>query len=225
MKKEKNNAAIKWIAKGVLFCISFTTYGQIDSVKTHHLDEVVITATKFSKNQSETGKEVSIIDEVQLERSAGKDLAQLLNEQVGIVVNGANSNTGKDKSVYLRGAKGEHTLILIDGMTVNDPSGNGGAYDLRLISLDQIKRIEILKGSQSTLYGSDAIAGVINIITKKGGTKPFGVNGNIGYGTYKTFKGNAGINGRLGQKYPISHVLQFLQYFLGTYILFRKQLR
>ena len=124
------------------------------------LDDVVITATKFPKKQSETGKVLTVISRQQLERSSGKDLSQLLNEQTGIVINGATSTPGKDKSVFLRGAKSDYTVILIDGVPVTDPSGVGGAFDLRLLPIDQIERIEILKGSQSTLYCSDAIAGV-----------------------------------------------------------------
>jgi len=169
---------------------------QQDSLAVQQLQEVVITATKFPKSQSETGKVLTIIDEDILNRSGGKDIAQLLNEQVGMVVSGSNSNTGKDKSVYLRGAKNEYTLILLDGVPLNDPSGiSGGAYDLRLISLDQVERIEILKGSQSTLYGSDAIAGVINIITKKSEKNSTDFFGTIGYGSYNTLKGNAGVRG------------------------------
>ncbi|MDX1936312.1 MAG: TonB-dependent receptor [Flavihumibacter sp.] len=159
------------------------------------LDDVVITATKFPKKQSETGKVLTVISRQQLERSSGKDLSQLLNEQTGIVINGATSNPGKDKSVFLRGAKSDYTVILIDGVPVTDPSGVGGAFDLRLLPIDQIERIEILKGSQSTLYGSDAIAGVINIITKKAGAKKTGATGMLSYGSMNTFKANAAVNG------------------------------
>ena len=159
------------------------------------LDEVVITATKFPKKQSETGKVVTVITNAQLERSAGKDLSQLLNEQAGLIINGANSNPGKDKSVFLRGASSKYTLILMDGIPVTDPSGVGGAFDPRLLSIDQVERIEILKGSQSTLYGSDAIAGVINIITKKSGNKNIGIAGTSSYGSYNTFKENAIVSG------------------------------
>ena len=164
-----------------------------DSTKS--MDEVVITATKFPKRQSETGKVVTVITNAQLQRSTGKDLSQLLNEQAGLIINGANSNPGKDKSVFLRGASSKYTLILLDGIPVTDPSGVGGAFDLRLLSIDQVERIEILKGSQSTLYGSDAIAGVINIISKKSGSKNIGAAGTASYGSYNTFKGNAVVNG------------------------------
>ena len=171
------------------------TNAQQDSLSATTLREVVVTATKFPKNVSETGKVLIIIDEEQLSRSAGKDLSQLLNEQVGLVINGANSNPAKDKSVFLRGAAGKYTLILVDGVPVNDPSGIDGAFDLRLLSIDQVERIEILKGSQSTLYGTDAIAGVINIITKKKGNKPVSGTGTVSYGSFNTFRGNAGVSG------------------------------
>jgi vitamin B12 transporter len=196
MKKERKVWAITLIA--FWWLAPNQTNAQQDSARTTQLNEVVITATKFSKNQTETGKVLTVIDEVQLQRSSGKDISQLLNEQVGIIINGANSNPGKDKSVFLRGAGSQYTLILLDGIPVNDPSGVGGAYDLRMLPVDHVERIEILKGSQSTLYGSDAIAGVINIITKKKGDKPVGGFGTLSYGSYNTFKGNAGLAGSTG---------------------------
>ena len=162
------------------------------------LDEVVITANKYPNKTSLTGKVVTIITKEQLERNGGKDLSQILTEQAGVYIGGANSNAGKDKSLYLRGAKVEHTLITIDGVPVYDPSGIGSNFDIRNLSVDQIERIEILKGSQSTLYGSDAIAGVINIITKKIGVKPFAGNGLLSYGSNNSIRANAGINGKTG---------------------------
>jgi len=162
------------------------------------LDEVVITANKYPNKTSLTGKVVTIITREQLERSGGKDLSQLLTEQVGIYIGGANSNAGKDKSLYLRGARVDHTLIAIDGVPVYDASGIGNNFDIRNLSIQQIERIEILKGSQSTLYGSDAIAGVINIITKKVGVKSFSGNGLLSYGSNNSLRANAGINGKTG---------------------------
>ena len=162
------------------------------------LDEVVITANKYPNKTSLTGKVVTVITREQLERSGGKDLAQVLNEQAGIYIGGATSNAGKDKSLYLRGARVDHTLITIDGVPVYDPSGIGSNFDIRNLSIDQIERIEILKGSQSTLYGSDAIAGVINIITKKIGAKQFGANGLLNYGSNNSLRASAGVDGKSG---------------------------
>jgi len=160
------------------------------------LDRVVITASKFPQKQSGTGKLISVITKEQIEKSGGKDLSQLLNEQAGIVINGATSNAGKDKSIFLLGATSAYTLILLDGVPLNDPTGVGGTFDLRLLSLDNIERIEILKGSQSTLYGSNAVAGVINIISKRPLTEKPVVGGLLTYGSYNSFKGNANVSQR-----------------------------
>lgn len=167
---------------------------QKDTLHSSTLDPVIVTANKTEQKQSSTGKMVTVITRQQIERSAGKDLAQLLNEQTGFSINGANSNPGKDKSIYFRGASANYTIILLDGIPLNDPSGLGGAYDLRLLALSQVDRIEILKGSQSTLYGSNAIAGVINIITRKASSDKPEVNALLSYGTYNTFKGNADVS-------------------------------
>lgn len=164
-----------------------------DSVR--QLDQVVITAAKYPQKTSETGKVLTVISRDQLNRSAGKSLSQLLTEQAGLVVNGAYSNPGKDKAIFLRGAKPEYTLILIDGVPVYDASSSNGNFDLRTINIDQVERVEILKGSQSTLYGSDAIAGVINIITRKGGKKSFSPFATATWGSYNTRKLNAGVSG------------------------------
>ena len=97
MKKERKVWAITLIA--FWWLAPNQTNAQQDSIKSFSLSDVVITATKFPKNVNETGKVLTIIDEEQLSRSSGKDVSQLLNEQVGLVINGANSNPGKDKGV------------------------------------------------------------------------------------------------------------------------------
>ena len=179
-----------FIAAAVLI----SSYAQAqDSTKL--LDEVVITATKFPLKTSATGKVLNVITQEELQKAGGRDITQLITEKTGVYINGFNSNIGKDKSVYVRGAKPAFTLITIDGIPVYDASGIGGNFDLRNMAIDNVERIEILKGSQSTLYGSDAIAGVINIITKKGGTKALGVNGLASYVSNNTFRGNMGVNG------------------------------
>lgn len=159
------------------------------------LDNVNITANKFSTKTTETGKVVITINRQQIEKAGSRDLSQVITELGGVFINGYTNNAGKEKNVYLRGAKVDYTLITVDGIPVYDASGIGSNFDIRNINVDEVDRVEILKGSQSTLYGSDAIAGVINIITRKGGTKPFGANGVIEYGSYNTWRGSAGING------------------------------
>ena len=148
-------------------CITGSALFAQDSSKI--LNEVLIAVTKFPQKQSETGKVITIITKEQLQKSAGKTLPEVLNEQVGITINGANNNLGTNQTLYMRGAHAANTLILVDGVPVYDASGETNQFDISNFSLYNIERIEIMKGAQSTLYGSDAVAGVINIITKKSG--------------------------------------------------------
>jgi vitamin B12 transporter len=184
--------------KRLLFVLAAATIGnqlwaQSDSVVL--LDDVVVTASKYPVKASRTGKVLTIITREQLASSGGRDLAQVLAEQSGLYIAGANSNTGKDKSVYLRGSRPEHTLILLDGIPVYDPSGVGGQFDIRNLPLSCIERIEVVKGGQSTLYGSDAIAGVINIITRQASRKAKATNLSAGYGSFANWRVQAGWQG------------------------------
>src|ERR1035437_1758473 len=183
-----------FIAAAVLF--SSQAQAQQDSAR-KTLDEVIVTANKFPQKQSTTGKVITVITKEQIEKSAGRTVAQVLNEQAGIIVSGALNNLGSNQTVYLRGASAGRTLILIDGIPAYDPSFINNDFDLNLLSLNNIESIEICRGAQSTLYGSDAVAGVINIITvKKDITKPFNVTATAGAGSYGTFRGNVQLYGK-----------------------------
>ena len=192
---------ILWVTAVI---ISSHLSAQEDSTK--NLDELVVTATKSILKQSQTGKVVSVIDQATLALNAGKSLTEILNYQVGVYVNGANNALGTNQDIFLRGAASGNTLILIDGIPVNDPSLISNSFDLNNINPAQIERIEVLKGAQSTLWGSAAVAGVINIITKKGTAKKMTPSASISYGSYQTLKANAGISGKLDQfNYNLSY--------------------
>src|SRR6185312_10270981 len=178
-----------------LLSASSTIYAQ-DSAKI--LNEVIVTSTKAPVKQTETGKVVNVITQEQLQKSFGKTLGDVLNEQPGIIINGAENTLGTNQTVYTRGASAGNTLILLDGVPLYDASGISSEFDLNNFALDDIERIEILKGSQSTLYGSDAVAGVINIITKKSGKKPLNLNVDLSAGSYETYKGAVSLSGNNG---------------------------
>lgn len=164
------------------------------------LDEAVITATKTPARQSQTGKVITVISKEELERSSGRSIAQVLNEQAGITINGAYNAAGSVQTVFMRGASSGRTLILLDGIPVNDPSMINSEFDLNMFSITDVERIEICKAAQSTLYGSDAIAGVINIITvKKDVSKPFNVKATLGFGNKSTIRGNLQLYGKAGK--------------------------
>lgn len=163
---------------------------------TNTLNEVIVTANKFEQKQNETGKVLTVITQEQLRKNCGRLLTELLNEQTGITINGSNNALGTNQSVYMRGAASANTLILIDGVPAYDVSGISNEFDLNHININQVERIEILKGAQSTLYGSDAVAGVINIITKHNAAKPFEGFATVSAGSYGTINGAASLNGR-----------------------------
>jgi vitamin B12 transporter len=165
-----------------------------DSTKT--LDEVTVSASRFPSKSLQTGKVVIVITKTDIEKSGSRSLSQLISEEAGVYINGAFSNPGKDKSIYLRGANVEHTLLTIDGVPVYDATGIGSNFDIRNIPLEMVDRIEILKGSHGSLYGSDAVAGVINIITKKPEQKKILVDGSMSYGSYNSFKSSIDLSGK-----------------------------
>ena len=161
------------------------------------LDPVVVTANKTEQKQSTTGKVIVVIGKEQIEKSGAKTVAQLLNEQAGITINGALNNAGSVQTLYIRGAASGRALILIDGIPTTDPSMINNEYDLNLFSIGDVEKIEICKGAQSTLYGSDAVAGVINIITIKSNiTKPLNLKTTVSGGSFGTYKGNIQLYGK-----------------------------
>ncbi|MEO5582545.1 MAG: TonB-dependent receptor [Saprospiraceae bacterium] len=182
---------------GIIFCIILVRAQ--DSVSVKSLNEIIITANRFGQKSNSTGKIISIIGRDELNASAGKSVAEIIQSYASIYINGANSVQGANKEFYLRGANHGNVLILMDGIAVNDPSQINNSFDLNHLNVYQIDHIEILKGAQSTLWGSDAVAGVINIISKKPGDKKISADAMLAAGSYASIRSNTGIHGRLGQ--------------------------
>ncbi|MDQ6814852.1 MAG: TonB-dependent receptor plug domain-containing protein, partial [Bacteroidota bacterium] len=142
----------KQLLATVFIFAALAASAQSDTLSGNRLDEVVVTANKFPQKQSTTGKVISVITKEQIEKSSGRTVGQLLNEQAGITINGALNNLGTNQTVYMRGAASGRTLILVDGIPVNDPTLITNDFDLNLFSLNDVERIEIARGAQSTLY-------------------------------------------------------------------------
>ncbi len=159
------------------------------------LENVILTANKYPKNPNETGKVITVIGRQEIERNTGKTLSELLNSYAGMTMIGSNNNLGNNITSSIRGSSAGNVLILADGIPVNDPSVISNNFDLNFINLDQVERIEILKGGQSTLYGSDAASGVINIITKINFTKKLNLSGTFTGGSYNTLRQSLGLDG------------------------------
>ena len=164
----------------------------------YNLGEVIVTATKTEQYQAEVGSSSTVITAQDIEKTGKRTVLEVLRNVPGVSVvqSGAFGGTS---SVYIRGAKQGHTLVLIDGIEVNDPMQMyGGFFDFAHLTTNNIERIEIVRGPQSTLYGSDAIGGVINIITKKGEGKPKWQASFEG-GSHNTFKETLGFSGSQGK--------------------------
>jgi len=149
--------------------------------ETNNIDTIVVTATRSNIAIEDAMLPVTIIGRDQIEQSLARDIAQLLRFEAGLDI-GRNGGPGQTTSLFLRGTESNHTLVLVDGVRIN-PGTIGGAA-LQNINPDVIERIEIVKGSRSALYGTDAIGGVINIITRKVNSSY--IESGFGYGMYDT---------------------------------------
>jgi vitamin B12 transporter len=159
--------------------------------------DIVVTANRTDTPQQELGSTFTVITARQLERMQTVMVLDALRTvpDLDVVQTGG---AGGQSSVFIRGAKSEHTLLLLDGVEINDPSTPGRSVDLANLAAANIERIEIICGPQSVLYGSDAMGGVIHIISKAGRGK---LNGFLqgGYGSFNSFAENAGLSGGNGR--------------------------
>jgi len=165
------------------FSVNLVVQAQQKDEKVIALEEVVISATKFELKKEHATKIIYQITSKEIQQNAGKSVIDVLNNLPGIEIKGVNSNPGEIRGTFIRGGRSRQVLVLIDGVPVSDPTGINQEYDLRMLSLNQIESIEVLKGSSSALYGSGAATGVINIILKKASKKVITAQYEVSLGT------------------------------------------
>jgi len=147
------------------------------------LGGVTVTATRTPLIADQEVAPVIVIGPQQLQLAQGQDVVSVLRDYAGLDV-AANGGPGQPASLFLRGSNSTHTLVMIDGVKINPDNGFGSA--LQNVRLTDVERIEIVKGPRASLYGSDAIGGVINIITKKA-SNGLQYGAHVGGGRYGTF--------------------------------------
>jgi vitamin B12 transporter len=141
-------------------CVDAALAAESDS----ELDSVVVTATRSEQRLDRVGDSITVLDAATVREHQKTSIAELLASTPGVAVS-RNGGFGGTTSLRIRGAEDTHTVVLIDGVKLNDPSSASGGYNFAELLGDDVSRIEVLRGPQSTLWGSQAIGGVVNIVT------------------------------------------------------------
>jgi vitamin B12 transporter len=177
--------------------------GRPGNEEVYPLEETVVTATRTATPTREIASAVTVITGEEIEKSGKSDISDVLRSVIAIDI-ARTGGQGQPTSVFIRGAKSDQTLVLIDGVEANDPISTTRSFNFANLTTDNIERIEIIRGPQSVLYGSDAMGGVINIITKKGKGKP-SVSLSAEGGSFDTSRETANLAGRTGKfNYSVS---------------------
>jgi vitamin B12 transporter len=168
------------------------------------LDEVVVTATRTATPVAKVLSDVTVIGEEEIRLSTASNLPQLLASFAGVEM-ASNGGAGTNASLFLRGCNSNHVVILIDGIRITE--AGGGTTKLQLIPLSQLERIEVLRGPASSLYGADAIGGVIQVFTKQP-TDTTRFTAHAGVGSDKTYQADLAVSGKLDR---LGYVLSLSQ--------------
>ncbi len=174
------------------------------------LPPLVVSATLLPTPEDELGSSVTVITDADIERLQARTLPEVLEDVPGINVV-ETGGPGGQTSVFMRGTNSNHVKVLVDGIDVSDPSSPNAAFDFSQFLASDIARVEVLRGPQSGLYGSDAIGGVIDIITKKG-SGPLQLHGSLEGGSFDTFNQTAGLSGSEGR---FNYVFDFAHFHAG----------
>lgn len=153
--------------------------------------ETVVTATRFPVAIETVGNAISVIDAEQIAQRQARFVSELLRDVPGVAVS-RSGTIGATTQVRIRGAEANQTLVIIDGVKMNDPAA-GGEFDFSRLLTADVERIEVLRGPQAVLYGSNSIGGVVNIITRSG-KGPVSAKLRLEGGSFKTLNGGASIS-------------------------------
>ncbi len=172
------------------------------------LEKVVVTANLTPTSAAKVGSAITVITAQEIEQQQVTYISDILRTVPGVAVSQSGGGFGTLTQVRIRGAEGNHTLVRLNGIELNDPSG-GSEFNFGNLLAENIERIEIIRGAQSALYGSDAIGGVINIITKQG-NQGLQLNAQAQGGAFGTYKAGGGIRGAWKDKVDFAiHTTQF----------------
>ena len=167
------------------FACLFLALGSAGPAAADESATVVVAATRLPTPQIEVASSVTVISAADIEARQERTFADVLKDVPGLNVV-QTGGPGGATSVFMRGTNSNHTKVLIDGIDISDPSNSTGAFDFGHLLTQDIERVEVLRGPQSGLYGSDAIGGVINIITKQG-SGPAQFQAGLEGGSFDTF--------------------------------------
>lgn len=159
-------------------------------------DPIIVTANRTAEPLSRVGQSVTVIDAETLKQRQTNNVADLLRTTPGVTI-GRNGGLGNPTSVFIRGAESDQTVALIDGVKLNDPSAPGGGFNFGNLLVGNIERIELLRGPSSVIWGSQAIGGVVNLITTRP-TEALSINVRGEYGYRDTGQLVANISGKAG---------------------------
>lgn len=159
-------------------------------------DEIVVSASGFEQDRNDTGHAITVIDQEQLEREQATSITDILRNVPGVAI-AQSGPVGGQTSVFIRGAESSQTLVLIEGVRINDPSIPNGAFDFGGLLSANIGRVEVLRGANSVIWGSQAMGGVINI-QSRAPTDALSVDARAEYGSNDTAQGWANISGKSG---------------------------
>lgn len=159
-------------------------------------ETIVVTANRTERAISQVGESVTVVEEEEIVNRQPSDVLDVLRTVPGVTFN-RNGGIGTNAGVSIRGAESDQTVVLIDGVKLNDPASPGGGFNFGPLLLGNIARVEVVRGSQSVLYGSQAIGGVVNLITREP-TEELGVFARAEYGARDTAELTGNVSGRFG---------------------------